>query len=616
MASRCIHSRLSVDTVVTIAPQAIMIEMFHFLRPLWFVALPPLLFLLWRWWQTHDTGAWKQVCDPALLAFVLDIGPGQDNKTRRGFAVLALVLTITALAGPTWEKLPQPVFQTGNDLIVILDLSNSMNSIDISPSRLVQARYAIADLLKLRTEGNTALIVYAADAFVVTPLTSDTATINSHLMSLDTQLMPAQGSRLSTALEAALRLLKQAGVAGAHILVTSDGVEDEDALNQVQRLAAGGHRVSVLAIGTPQGAPIPLSDSDGFVTDRNHAIVIPQLDEVALRQLTTTGGGIYRTLETDHHAIEQLSRLFEPDNNPQVATQRDSRQADIWREQGPWLLIPVIALALFAFRRGVLLLLVFLLPLPDQAYAIDWNNWWLTPDQQAQRAFVAGDHAGASHLFTQPDWQSAAHYRAGEHQQAAERLNDIPGATAAYNRANALAMQGELQAAIDAYQQAITTTPDFDDAIYNRDLVQQRLQEQQQQSQPDESNQAEESKDGEDGDDNQNRQPSSSSQDSNEGDPSESTGSNQSSEENVQPSSEDDSESSQPTEADRKQEDDSQQAADDARQTDDLSPDEQQIAHEQWLRRIPDDPGGLLRRKFLYQYQQRERAPTGDRQAW
>ena len=186
---------------------------FHFLRPLWFLALPFLLALLWLFWrQRLHSRSWQEICDPALLPHLL-LGRSQRRAPWPLWLLLAgLLLTVTALAGPTWQKQPQPLLRQQSALVILLDLSRSMAAADLKPSRLVRARLKVEDILRQRREGQTALVVFAGDAFAVTPLTDDHRTIEALLASLDPEIMPVQGSEPGRALEEGAELLHRAGL--------------------------------------------------------------------------------------------------------------------------------------------------------------------------------------------------------------------------------------------------------------------------------------------------------------------------------------------------------------------------------------------------------------------
>ena len=265
-----------------------MISAFHFLRPLWLLALLPLILLLWLMWRRRLVSrSWQRVVDPRLLAHLL-IG---KNARQGPWAMVAVglggLLAILALAGPAWQKLAQPVFRQQSALVLVLDLSRSMDATDIKPSRLERAKLKLRDILNQQKEGETALIVYAATPFVVSPLTTDAQTIVSQLEVLTPALMPAQGSHPGHAISLAQKLLKQAGVAHGGVLLITDGLngsESDSLKTAISHLVEAGHRLSVLGVGTRAGAPIPDS-SGGFVESANGTIVIPRLDDASLAEL-------------------------------------------------------------------------------------------------------------------------------------------------------------------------------------------------------------------------------------------------------------------------------------------------------------------------------------------
>ncbi|MGM0416199.1 MAG: vWA domain-containing protein, partial [Thermodesulfobacteriota bacterium] len=186
---------------------------FHFLRPLWLLVFPVLALLL-LWLRRRHAGAtrgWAEVCDPHLLPHIL-VGSGAQRSPRGLLAMLtALALFSLALAGPAWERVEQPLFTRTSAVVILLDLSPSMDATDVKPSRLAQARLKITDLFQQRHEGYTALVVFAAQPYTVTPLTDDTRTIASQLESLDPDIMPVPGSDPALALEKGMQLLQQAG---------------------------------------------------------------------------------------------------------------------------------------------------------------------------------------------------------------------------------------------------------------------------------------------------------------------------------------------------------------------------------------------------------------------
>ncbi|VAW90361.1 Aerotolerance protein BatB / Aerotolerance protein BatC [hydrothermal vent metagenome] len=657
-----------------------MIQGFHFLRPWWLLLLPFLILVLWYLRRARlQSRRWQSVCDAALLPHLLISESGV--RQRRGVLLMvALVglLAITAMAGPAWKQLEQPVFRDQSALVLMLDLSRSMDATDVKPTRLTRARLKLIDMLKQRKEGQSALIVYAADAFVVSPLTEDAETIVAQISSLKTTLMPQQGSRPDLAIDMAQQLLTQAGATRGDLLLISDGLENvptDKLQSSVSELSQSGYRLSILGVGDVEGAPIVLPDG-GFLKDSSGAIVIPRLDEVGLRDLAQQGGGHYQAMRVDDLDITTLlgaARLI----NESELKESQGFKADQWREEGPWLLLLLLPLVLMVFRRGNLLVICLVaLPLmsmtPGSAEAEEspvsdnqqswWDDLWSTPDQRASRAFAADDAEQAASLFEDKEWQAAANYRNGNYQQSIDALTGIESAEAYYNKGNAYAQLKQWQAALDAYDQALLRQSKHADAKHNRALVEEQLKQESGESSDDDSQSGESNEDGEQsqqsdsqpGDSQPGESESNSSPDDQSGDqagdqPGEQSdqqqdGQSSSSDEMgdvPQPSSAgEEGEPSQQEQAQQMSEegeesaDETQQAsqaeeADGGDQSEETTATaaelseaqaEIQRANDQWLRRIPDDPGGLLRRKFQYQSQREKNRsggqPRSEGEAW
>ncbi|MDQ2696524.1 MAG: VWA domain-containing protein, partial [Pseudomonadota bacterium] len=225
-----------------------MIADFHFLRPLWLLALLPLPLVLWQLRRAAGAGAWRKVCDPHLLAQLLSDSQGGGRKIPLALLGIGWLLAVLALAGPVWSQYPLPVMQSRDALVIVLDLSRSMLAADLKPSRLVQARFKAADALERRREGQTGLVAFAGDAFAVAPLTTDSATLTALLPVLSPDIMPVQGSRADLGLEKAGELLDGIG----DVLLITDSA-DAAALAAARALRERGVTVSVLGVGTPAG---------------------------------------------------------------------------------------------------------------------------------------------------------------------------------------------------------------------------------------------------------------------------------------------------------------------------------------------------------------------------
>jgi Ca-activated chloride channel family protein len=596
---------------------------FHFIRPYWLLAIIPyvaIIILMLR--NKLSRGNWSAVCDAELLPYLLQDKAVGQSRWQLVTGAIAAFLAIIALAGPTWQRVPSPVFRNESALVIALDLSRSMDAEDIKPSRLIRARYKIADILKQRKDGQTALLVYAGDTFTVTPLTDDTETIDSQLAALTPEIMPGNGSNAESVLKKGVELFKQAGLQKGHILLITDGVDFNKALAKIKAL--NGFTLSILGVGTADGAPIALPDG-GFLKDEQGSIVIPKLNAGDLARLAQAGNGVYQTLTANDADIQTLLAAFD---QPVKQEGKESRNLllDQWEDKGPWLLLLVLPMAALSFRKGLLCFaLLLLLPLPKNSYAFEWKDLWLTKAQQAQQAYKNQQFEQAAKLFENPDWKAAANYKAGKYGKALENLKNNRTAQGFYNQGNALAQSGQLEQAIKAYEKALTLNPQDNDAKYNKELVEKELEKQKQEQQQDNKKNNEQQQDKKQEDQQESKQDS---EQKKEGGKSEKSEEQKASEQKPEQSEEKKSQQQQandqePTENKQQQHKTEESKTDTDRtqqaehKTSEEQPgqataeaqpsDEEQQANEQWLKRIPDDPAGLLRRKFKYQYSQRQR---------
>ncbi len=564
------------------------LALLHFIRPWWLLLLPLAVILPWLWRRTRrPSGDWTRACDPHLLRWLsVSQADGRSRGGGRWLAGTAVLISILALAGPSWQKLPGSSFSARDARMIVLDLSRSMLAQDLRPNRLTRARFRLADQLEMTQEGQVGLVSYAGDAYIVSPLTSDMNTIANLLPALQPDIIPVAGSRADRALEMAASLLGRAGLSHGEILLVTDSADSADAA-RARDLKNDGIITSVLAVGTVEGSPIP--SGGGFVSDRSGNVVIARLDRASLQAVAEAGGGRYMELGP---GATETSLWLEQDGSE--FARREDALGERWQDAGPWFVLLLLPLALLGFRRGLL----FILPLallpglfwPPSASAGWWDDTWQRKDQQAYQALQADDAEKAAALAVDPALSGQAWYRSGEHANAVEAWSRLDEADAHYNRGNALAHLGEYEAAIKAYDEALAIEPDMEDALANRALLEQ-MKQQQEQQQEGESGESEPSEDQSEGDSAQ----QSEGEDGEEGDSSdEQEGEQQESDQGEGETGEEEGEPVDYSEA--WSEEDAQ-------------------AMEQWLRRIPDDPGGLLRRKFRNQHQRRG-APKDETETW
>ena len=570
-------------------------ESLHFIRPLWFVALAPILVLAWFWFRSTRTGsAWQNAISSELLPVLLDVKESRSGQWLRGIMLTAITLAVIGLAGPTWEKLPQNVEQKNDALVVLLDLSLSMWAEDVKPSRIVRARQKITDILRQREEGLTALVAYAGDAHAVVPLTDDVATIENLLGALDPGMMPVLGSNPSHGLEIAKGLFSNANMTEGRILMITDGI---DRISAVSKHRNRAFPISIIGIGTYEGGPIPL-DSDAepprYLMTQEGNQVIALLDERRLTEVANLSYGKYSKLSLSDTDFRVALSTPLPTEDASIEVEREF---DSWFDQGHWLAAALLPLCLLGFRRGALIMLAFAVATPgfdaaaaptaasETAPGTIWDKLWWRDDQRAHQALTAGEPERAAILFEDPQWRAVARYRTGDWTDALRGFNQDTTNTGTYNRANAHARLGNYQQALDLYGQVLAAAADHEDAAFNKALVERLLQQQQQQQADAQQDSTEKQQ----------------KQQSNDSEQSPSENQQQSSDQESNESPSQSNEEQRESEQDREGEDEDQQ------RQELVNRDEKQEALEQWLRRVPDEPGGLLRRKFQHETKQRLR---------
>ncbi|VVP08904.1 tetratricopeptide repeat protein [Pseudomonas fluorescens] len=567
----------------------------YWFRPWWLLLLPLLGWLLWQLWHRQKrAGRWQMILPPAFHAALLSGGNGRNSKLPWIALGVAWLLTIFALVGPSWSRVEQLSQKPADPLVVILELTPEMLATDVQPNRLEQARRKLFDLLQYRSDAQTAIVVYAGSAHTLVPLSDDLSTSRNLLNALKPSLMPEPGHRADLAVHKALALLDQAALGDGRILLIGSSLSEAERQGIQRAMSGKSTQWLMIGIGTAEGAPITQEDGS-FLKDEQGAILVPHLDEPGLKAFASDLDGRYRHARLSDSDLRALGLLDGPRN---LRNDGQTLRLDTWADQGYWLLLPLLLLAACAGRRGWLLCLPLLLALPQPGYAFEFQDLWLRPDQQGVHLLKQQRPAEAARHFEDHQWQGVALYEAGDYTGAAQRFAEGDDAHAHYNRGNALAKSGELEAALDAYEQALERQPDLRPALTNKALVESLLKQKaappaaEPDKAPDETPQANE----------QETPPGAPAQPSSNGEPK--TADPQASAETEQPSTTPPRPGA--NEVPGSELGDEQHTTPPMRPASDSIEGEQQQALEQWLRQIPDDPGELLRRKFWYEQQQHQ----------
>ncbi len=584
---------------------------FHFLRPLWLLPLPVLALLiagLRR--RRRGAGAWQRVIHPRLQPLLVG-GAGNDSPWAARGMLLAALLGCLALAGPTWDRDQVATSRLDSALVILFDLSPSMLATDIRPDRLTRARLKTIDILNRHREGSVALVAWAGDAHVVSPLTTDANTLLALLPVLHPDIMPLAGANPELALEKGLELLMNTGYRDGDILFVTDGFVEQAAENLQHSLRNFPEmRLSILGVGTDEGAPVPLGDGS-FARDSRGGIVVARLGSTLLERLAQRNGGRYATLTADDRDIDHL---MAPITDQALGARREQeRTLETWRDRGPWLVLALLPLAVLAFKRNLLALFIVaplaLSPATGKAgeEPSPWRDWWHNRDRQGYQALQNHQPGLAAELFKDNRWRAVADYRRGDFSAAEAGFAQWDDAAGHFNRGNALARQGRLEEALAAYDSALAMDPQLQDADFNRDLVQQLLDSQAPPPTPGNGGPRE------DGD-----QPARDSEASEQTTAPNDAGNDEVRDGNgtmPQPDGQEHGMEGETSDALAGNDRDERETASSANGqpwapiADDTGDHAGDPELEYWLRRIADDPGGLLRRKFQYQARQQALEP-------
>lgn len=448
---------------------------------LWSLLVIPFVGLLYAlFYKTDSAKLLERFADRHLLPHLVKTRnfTGRNAQMSLSLWAVAWLCGMVAMAGPRWNYTDVQTFRGAQDLVIVLDLSQSMNAADVKPSRIVRAREEIQDLLDLSRGVSIGLVAYAAVPHMVTPVTDDVRTIQNLLPALDTSLVTIQGDRLKPALEMAAGMLKAEPGDNKSILVISDGNFQE---NDFAGLAQVARNAAVYGMGIGVVAPAPVFGGNGeALQDSAKEMRYPPLKADRLQQLATAGHGLYVEANYTDNDTRVILGSLEASNSK---TEMASKSARVWDER---FYLPALALALLLlplFRRGasfpVVILLAMTLFWAHSSQAATVTDLFLNRDQQARAAYDKGDYKGAMTKFDTPYRRGVAAYRAGAYDKAASLFaiaaNQKDGLNALYDLGNAQLMQGQVEDAITSYERVLKQKPGHVGARHNLAIALQLL---------------------------------------------------------------------------------------------------------------------------------------------
>ena len=419
------------------------LDVFHLLRPMWLLGLP-LIGLAW-WAARRQVGGQGKlpVGIAPHLAGALTIGEqGRQRWQPADGVAVFLALLVLAASGPTWSRVANPFLSQTAPMVVVLEVTRSMEAPDLQPSRLERAKFKIRDLVERRAGAGTGLVAYAASAHRVAPLTEDPEILRAMLDGLRPDVMPVEGNDAQSALDLARLELGTSETPGAILLVT-DGVDSPD----IQALSsAEGAAPVIVLIAAPESNPLGALDGASAVE-----IVRLTADDKDLDRIERIAKATYRAALLGDERLD-------------------------WEDRGWVMAWPAAVVLLFWFRQGwtvrwALVLLAFALGTVSGGQArAGVVDWFFTPDQQAMMAYRDKEFATAAGLFRDPMWRGHTLMKTGKYADAADIFSRMDTAEAAFAEGYARIRNREYRPAIAAYERALEMRPDFPEARHNLDV--------------------------------------------------------------------------------------------------------------------------------------------------
>lgn len=566
-------------------------DLIHFTRPYWLVLIAAIVLLtLFVNKNPLVNNRINKLIDPNLRQHLV-----YKDATRHLNKWLGLAVAISlclGLAGISWTKAPSTQFENTRKTVMVVDQSLSMYATDIKPNRQTQLKQSVRDILTQSKEGDIALVAFAGEGFVISPFSQDRDTITHFLLALEPIIMPVYGSDLSSGIETALSLSND-DTSPLHLIVFTDDLSEQDKVQIPALLNNRNTQLDLIAVGTETPAIITLPD--GQILRQNGRNILPVTPLQELANLTESLGGRFYQ---GRLSPDDVSRITDVSLYNQSIQQAQNKSIQ-WIEQGHWFALPFVIWLAFQFRKGMLLMMMLtLFTLPSEKVQASPLDWFKTKDQKGQQAVDQGDWQTADQYFQQPNWKAASSYALENYPTTAEALQSIERSAADnYNLGNALALLGNVQEAISAYEKALEQDPSLSVAQENLDYLKQYQEKQREEKQNNASQQENNAEQSEQNSQDQTDNPENSSDNTDQNDAKEHTDAKNDNKKNEK-------QDNTKTPEDNGESPDANEQPSTELENTQLNNEEAQALN-QWLRQIQDDPGLLLQRKLWHLHQEK-----------
>jgi len=286
--------------------------------------------------------------DPELMAQLMPDASKSRPIVKFTLLIVALALLIVAAARPQYGQQEKTVKRQGIEVMVALDISNSMLAEDVAPNRLDRAKQMLSKMIDNMTDDKVGLVVFAGEAFTQLPITCDYVSAKMFLNTISPKLIPTQGTAIGAALQTAIRSFgSQESDAGRAIILITDGENHEDDATAVAKQAQElGIQVFVIGIGKPEGSPIPVPGTNDYIKDRSGQVVVSRLNEEMCQEIAQAGKGAYVRCDNTNTAMRALQQELDRIATTDLET---TVYADYNEQYQSFLLIALLLLVIDCF---------------------------------------------------------------------------------------------------------------------------------------------------------------------------------------------------------------------------------------------------------------------------
>jgi len=292
------------------------------------LALIPLFTVIFVWVLLARKKRLQRFGDTELVSRLMPDASTRKPVVKFVLLMIAYTFAVLGVAGPKYGTKLQETKRTGSEIIIALDVSNSMMAEDIKPNRLERAKQAIALLIDRLSDHRIGLIVFAGEAYTQLPITTDYVSAKMFLSTISPDIVPIQGTAIGAAINLAVNSFPPNSEAGKAIIVITDGENHEDnPVQAAEEASKRGINVYAIGVGSPQGAPVPIRTASGqrdFMKDRSGNTVMTKLDEKTLQEVAMSGKGVYVRATTANMGLnnvyDEISKLEKSEYESKIYT--------------------------------------------------------------------------------------------------------------------------------------------------------------------------------------------------------------------------------------------------------------------------------------------------------